>query len=180
MQGRAWRISKCLARCGEITAKRPTSGANIYMNLHKLGIMIIIPKQTNITLDIKIYGRVLSREQMACLRELGVDTSDASMAYYNISRDNQPDKWILGIANIKVASVMLSNGITEMEPTYTIGDLIDKLPKAIEGNCLVINYIYSEIIYKDILHYDFEGVGLLATLYAVLCWVAENHIELIK
>lgn len=65
-------------------------------------------------------------------------------------------------------------------PTYTIGDLIDKLPKAIEGNCLVINYIYSEIIYKDILHYDFEGVGLLTTLYAVLCWVAENHIELIK
>lgn len=117
---------------------------------------------------------------MKHLQELGVDTSDASMAYYNISRNNQPEKWILGIANIKVASVMLSNGITEIEPTYTIGDLIDKLPKAIEGNCLVINYIYSEIIYKDILHYDFEGVGLLATLYAVLCWVAENHIELIK
>lgn len=127
-----------------------------------------------------IKEQVLSREQMAHLQELGVDTSDASMAYYNISRDNQPDKWILGIANIKVASVMLSNGITEMEPTYTIGDLIDKLPKAIEGNCLVINYIYSEIIYKDILHYYFEGVGLLTTLYAVLCWVAENHIELIK
>ena len=128
----------------------------------------------------KIEEQVLSREQMAHLKELGVDTSDASMAYYNISRDNQPDKWILGIANKEVATVMLSNGITEMKPTYTIGDIIEKLPKDIEGSCLDINYIYSEIVYKDILHYDFEGVGLLNTLYAVLCWVAENHKELIK
>ena len=36
----------------------------------------------------KIEEQVLSREQMAHLKELGVDTSDASMAYYN-SRDNQ-------------------------------------------------------------------------------------------
>src|SRR5574344_322242 len=77
----------------------------------------------------KIEEQVLSREQMKHLQELGVDTSDASMAYYNMSRDNQADKWILGIANIKVASVMLSNGITEMEPAYTTGDLIEKLPK---------------------------------------------------
>ena len=77
----------------------------------------------------KIEEQVLSIVQMKHLQELGVDTSDASMAYYKISRDNQPDKWILGIANIKVASVMLSNGITEMEPAYTTGDLIEKLPK---------------------------------------------------
>ena len=41
----------------------------------------------------KIEEQVLSIEQMKRLQELGVDTSDASMAYYNISRDNQPDKW---------------------------------------------------------------------------------------
>ena len=78
----------------------------------------------------KIEEQVLSREQMKHLQELGVDTSDASMAYYNISRDNQPDKWILGIANKEVATVMLSNGLTEMEPTYSIGDLIAKVPLA--------------------------------------------------
>ena len=49
----------------------------------------------------KIEEQVLSIEQMKHLQELGVDTSDASMAYYNISRDNQTDKWILGIDNIK-------------------------------------------------------------------------------
>lgn len=113
---------------------------------------------------------------MARLRELGVDTSDASMMWYCCDK-----KWYLQINNELsqgVANVM--NRADLFVPAYTIGDLIDKLPKAIEGNCLVINYIYSEIIYKDILHYDFEGVGLLTTLYAVLCWVAENHIELIK
>ena len=93
----------------------------------------------------KIEEQVLSIEQMKHLQELGVDTSDASMAYYNISRDNQPDKWILGIANIKVTSVMLSNGITEMEPTYTIGDLIEKLPKSDNSGALLIEYRNSEL-----------------------------------
>lgn len=124
----------------------------------------------------KIEEQVLSIEQMKHLQELGVDTSDASMMWYCCDK-----KWYLQINNELsqgVANVM--NRADLFVPAYTIGDLIDKLPKAIEGNCLVINYIYSEIIYKDILHYDFEGVGLLTTLYAVLCWVAENHIELIK
>ena len=98
---------------------------------------------------------------MKHLQELGVDTSDASMAYYNISRDNQPDKWILGIANIKVASVMLSNGITEMEPTYTIGDLIEKVSKLFNG------FDFSEGRSKDMLYY-------------CLCWMAKNKKELIK
>ena len=110
---------------------------------------------------------------MARLRELGVDTSDASMAWMSNSDNPKADDWTIEIPNEFLEHYY-------QVPTYTISDLIDKLPKAIEGNCLVINYIYSEIIYKDILHYDFEGVGLLTTLYAVLCWVAENHIELIK
>ena len=110
------------------------------MNLHKLSILIIIPKQTNITLDMKIYGQVLSREQMARLRELGVDTSDASMAWMSNSDNPKADDWTIEIPNEFLEHYY-------QVPTYTIGDLIDKLPKAIEGNCLVINYIYSEIIY---------------------------------
>ena len=134
----------------------------------------------------KIEEQVLSREQMKHLQELGVDTSDASMAYYNISRDNQPDKWILGIANIKVASVMLSNGITEMEPAYTTGDLIEKLPKhfyaeespinmcAINGSgAFQVGYIKVSKGYKR------DG-NIKNTLYKLLCWVAENHKELLE
>lgn len=135
----------------------------------------------------KIEEQVLSIEQMKHLQELGVDTSDASMAYYNISRDNQPDKWILGIANIKVASIMLSNGITEMEPAYTTGDLIEKLPKyfhakenpiemcAINGSgAFVVNYhnIANTYIMKD--------DTIKNALYKLLCWVAENRKELLE
>ena len=134
----------------------------------------------------KIEEQVLNIEQMKHLQELGVDTSDASMAYYNTSRDNQSDKWILGIANIKVASVMLSNGITEMEPAYTTGDLIEKLPKhfymeespinmcAINGSrAFQAGYIKVPKAYKR------DG-NIKNTLYKLLCWVAENHKELLE
>lgn len=135
----------------------------------------------------KIEEQVLGIEQMKHLQELGVDTSDASMAYYNTSKDNQSDKWILGIANIKVASVMLSNGITEMEPAYTTGDLIEKLPKyyyakenpiemcAINGSgAFVVNYynIANTYIMKD--------DTIKNALYKLLCWVAEKHKELLE
>ena len=137
----------------------------------------------------KIEEQVLSREQMKHLQELGVDTSDASMAYYNISRDNQPDKWVLGIANKGVASIMLSNGITEMEPTYTIGDLIEKLPKNIDGSCLLIEFCASDLGYGDWdcgelyginAQQNFKDKPLKNALYDLLCWVAENHKELLE
>lgn len=130
----------------------------------------------------KIKEQVLSREQMAHLKELGVDTSDASMAYYNISRGNQPDKWILGIANKEVATIMLSNGITEIEPTYIIGDLIEKLPKRNDKgsrfDISLSNKTFS-YVYTDIFVYYGEYNNLIDGLYNCLCWVAKNHKELI-
>ena len=137
----------------------------------------------------KIEEQVLSIEQMKHLQELGVDTSDASMAYYNISRDNQPDKWVLGIANKKVASIMISNGTTEMKPTYTIGDLIEKLPKNIDGYCLLIEFCASDLGYGDWdcgelyginAQQKFNDKSLKEALYDLLCWVAENHKELLE
>lgn len=130
----------------------------------------------------EIEEQVLSREQMAHLQELGVDTSDASMAYYNISKDNQPDKWILGIANKEVATVMLSNGITEMEPTYTLGDLIEKLPKDVRNYDLEIHCDFNGLGYAATsdFEYSIEYDRLIDALYDLLCWVAEKHKELIK
>ena len=130
----------------------------------------------------KIEEQVLSIVQMKHLQELGVDTSDASMAYYNISRDNQPDKWILGIANKEVATVMLSNGITEMEPTYTIGDLIEKLPKDVRNYDLEIHCDFNCLGYAAAsdFEYPIEYDRLIDGLYDLLCWVAENHKELLE
>ena len=137
----------------------------------------------------EIEEQVLSREQMKHLQELGVDTSDASMAYYNISRENQPDKWILGIANKEVATLMLSNGITEMEPAYTIGELIEKLPKNIDGSNLLIEFCASDLGYGDWdcgelyginAQQKFNDKSLKEALYDLLCWVAEKHKELLE
>ena len=129
----------------------------------------------------KIEEQVLSIEQMKHLQELGVDTSDTSMAYYNISRYNQPDKWILGFVNKEVATVMLSNGITEMEPTYTIGDLIEKLPKDVRNYDLEIHCDFNCLGYAAVsdFEYSIEYDRLIDGLYDLLCWVAENHKELL-
>ena len=139
----------------------------------------------------KIEEQVLSIEQMKHLQELGVDTSDASMAYYNISRDNQPDKWVLGIANKEVASIMFSNGIREMKPAYTTGDLFRKLPSSLKcdylNSCIAIHtdgcddplisasyeFEYNDIKGKQV------GDTIEEALYNLLCWVAINRKELL-
>lgn len=130
----------------------------------------------------KIEEQVLSREQMAHLVELGLDTSDASMAYYNISREDEPDKWLLGIANDTIATAMLVNGFEEAQPAYTIGDLIEKLPKRNdEGSHFNINLGDKIIsyVYTDVFVYYGEYNNLIYGLYNCLCWVAENHKEII-
>lgn len=129
----------------------------------------------------KIEEQVLSREQMDRLKELGVDTSDASMAW--AGNDVVPnngmslDFWYDGI------------------PTYTIGDLIEKLPKVIGKYSL--NFAFSDDIYngETTIHYArFENTGwmgslvmdisnkepLILSLFRIMVWVAKNHKELIK
>ena len=134
----------------------------------------------------KIEEQVLSIEQMRHLQELGIDTSDASMAYYNISRDNQPDKWVLGIANKEVVSTMLSNGITEMESAYTIGDLIEKLPKHFyikeaQISMTAINGSGAFQVWYDKVPKSEKSDGTINNaIYKLLCWVAEKHKKLLE
>ena len=137
----------------------------------------------------KIEEQVLSREQMKHLQELGVDTSDASMAYYNISRDVQYNEWTLGIANSYIAKTMIVMGHTEMEPAYTIGDLSEKLPKNIDGSNLLIEFCASDLGYGDWdcgelyginAQQKFNDKSLKEALYDLLCWVAEKHKELLE
>ena len=74
----------------------------------------------------KIEEQVLSIEQMKHLQELGVDTSDASMAWYMSPKANQ---WKIKVKD-KFAHEMLRRISPERYiPTYTIGDLIEKQPK---------------------------------------------------
>ena len=76
-------------------------------------------------------------------------------------------------------------------PTYTIGDLIEKLPKHIHGwndNRLVIDgdedadywYVVYKNRYEDSETEYFDSENLLTALYNLLCWLAKTHKELLE
>ena len=128
----------------------------------------------------KIEEQVLSIEQMKHLQELGVDTSDASMCWV-AGEDADEVEWNLIIPN----NFLLPYNI----PTYTIGDLIEKLPKFIGDYRLLIDWDSEIVYYQDwsgeevldhIGEYSFTDRPIVYTLYDCLCWVAENHKELLE
>ena len=130
----------------------------------------------------KIEEQVLSREQMKHLQELGVDTSDASMCWVADNEWESEEDWHVTIPN---NFLMPYNTI----PTYTIGDLIEKLPKNIDGSCLLIEFCASDLGYGDWdcgelyginAQQKFNDKSLKEALYDLLCWVAENHKELLE
>ena len=144
----------------------------------------------------KIEEQVLSREQMKHLQELGVDTSDASMYWVRAKRiigkqrnnvlDNEMGKWRLSLSKSIVHSV---DWAVESLPTYTIGDLIEKLPKSDNSGDLLIEYRNSELgygvwdwgeLYGINAEQNFKDKPLKNALYDLLCWVAENHKELLE
>ena len=130
----------------------------------------------------KIEEQVLSREQMKHLQELGVDTSDASMCWVADNEWESEEDWHVTIPN---NFLMPYNTI----PTYTIGDLIEKLPKNIDGSNLLIEFCASDLGYGDWdcgelyginAQQKFNDKSLKEALYDLLCWVAENHKELLE
>ena len=130
----------------------------------------------------KIQEQVLSIEQMKHLQELGVDTSDASMCWV-AGEDTSTDEeeWNLIIPN----NFLMPYNI----PTYTIGDLIEKLPKSIDLGFgeydleLSIKGEYVEVQYEsdydDWTPFFCSNLSLIESLYSILCWVAEKHKELL-
>ena len=137
----------------------------------------------------KIEEQVLSREQMKYLQELGVDTSDASMAWYMSPKKNQ---WKIKAKNNFTHELLLRLSPERYIPTYTTGDLFRKLPSS-----LGCDYLDSWIaIHSDgsddpliSASYEFEynntkgkqvGDTIEEALYNLLCWVAINHKELLE
>ena len=106
----------------------------------------------------QIKEQILSREQMARLVELGVDTSDASMAWFMSPKTKQ---WKIKVKNNFSHELLLRLSPERYIPTYTIGDLIEKVSKLFNG------FDFSEGKSKDMLYY-------------CLCWMAKHKKELIK
>ena len=128
----------------------------------------------------KIEEQVLSIEQMKHLQELGVDTSDASMCWLDFG-DNEP----MDVA-VFIPEVMLGYAHCTLYPTYTIGDLIEKLPKHfyVEEspiNMCAINGSGAFVVdYFNIAKSCEKDNTIKNALYKLLCWVAERHKELLE
>ena len=120
----------------------------------------------------KIEEQVLSIEQMKHLQELCVDTSDASMCW--AGNDVVP--------NNGAAFDLGYDGI----PTYTTGDLIEKLPKHFyikeaQISMVAINGSGAFEVWYDKVPKSSKSDGTIKNaLYKLLCWVAENHKELLE
>ena len=137
----------------------------------------------------KIEEQVLSREQMAHLKELGIDTSDASMAWFMSPKTKQ---WKIKVKNNFSHELLLRLSPERYIPTYTIGDLIRKLPSSLKNEWLssflsISTDGYDEPFYSVCYEEEFNNIKGRQTgervedaLYNLLCWVAENHKKLIK
>ena len=126
--------------------------------------------------------KVLSLEQMHQLKELGVDTSRASMCYISKCTSCDFDD---GCEIVVVCNDFNKKLHNEFGPAFTLQDVIELLPKSIlinsvkhwfcvNQNCLLTEF---QVMYFD--GDDSYGVikqnkSLLQAAYNMLIWVIEN------
>lgn len=126
---------------------------------------------------------VLSVEQMKHLQELGLDTSDGSMCWcYALSYKNA--KWELEIYE-DVINEKRDSAFWEIIPTYTLQDILDKLPRYINDFGVMykmcVEPLFSgpwAISYQRGISepFIFKVAGnLLDVAYEMLCWCIENR-----
>lgn len=135
----------------------------------------------------KLENLVLSIEQAKHLQELGLDMSDAALCWFQSIID---EKWSVTSITDGIRNVL--NGYepyvsTNIIPTYTLGEVWDKLPQEITTYytpySLYVDYQEMHISYSFV---DREGMSsldpkfgftadtLLDAAYNMLCWVIEN------
>lgn len=133
--------------------------------------------------------KALSFEQMQKLKELGIDTSKASMAVYNIYAGKEKEYDILaanGVFAEKQEHDRFGYGIHNVvsfdkKPVFTFHDIIELLPREVTDYAdyqLSINKqrdSYS-VSYEntDSFLVSFCRVELLDCLYEMLLWVIDN------
>ena len=140
-------------------------------------------------IKMKIEEQVLSREQMKHLQELGVDTSDASMVWVKqdstLLPDNIKELWLVDTYH-DFLKPMVEQEDSDFVQTYTIGDLIEKLPVSInriQERKILIEGEYTEVRYTnggDYCPLFYSRSLFIDLLYNLLCELAKNHKELLK
>lgn len=124
--------------------------------------------------------QVLSIDQMKHLRELGLDTSDASMHWQFLPTVESFSNGVLALEERPTLFVSQPNMKHEY-PAYTLQDILDKLPSYITYNdeeyqlqilppCICyryVNYTFDDLDYKN-------NADILENAYNMLCWCIEN------
>ena len=114
--------------------------------------------------------QVLSIDQMKHLRELGLDTSDASMHWQFLPTVESFFNGVLALEERPTLFVSQPNMKHEY-PAYTLQDILDKLPSYITYN----DEEYQLQILPPCICYRYvNNVDILENAYKILCWVIEN------
>lgn len=110
--------------------------------------------------------QVLSIEQMKHLREIGMDTSDGSMHF----EWNESDS-----GNMVVTSPDADTNYDYYHKTYTLQDILDKLPCFIGNQVLTIQKLADSYTCLYMESYKItESKELIDAAYDMLCWCIEN------
>lgn len=115
--------------------------------------------------------QVLSVEQMKHLQKIGFDTSDGSMHFEWNESDSD---------NMVVTSLDADTNYDYYRTTYTLQDILDKLPCFIGNQVLTIQKLansytclYMEPYTKSMIKIT-ESKEPINAAYEMLCWCIEN------
>ena len=130
----------------------------------------------------EIKEQVLTIEQMKYLKDLGVDTSDASMQYRLVHDVEEPPYWELEIHDQDAISFDDEEDVIYI---YTVGDLIEKLSNVIisyyDFRVTIKNHSTESVfIEKNVIEDYVTSRNPKDALYKTLCLVAKHYPELLK
>lgn len=123
-------------------------------------------------------NQVLSIDQMQRLKELGVDTSKASIYWARRSHGSRIDDSSKGNWFLSLQKEFMGVGFTAYEviPTFTLQDIISMLPDSIDNNMLtirknanVVSVSYENLYTRSILSISQED-SLIKSSYEMLVW----------
>lgn len=127
-------------------------------------------------------NQVLSIDQMQRLKELGVDTSKASMYWMrslhrSSFNDNSEGEWFL---SLQKEYIVYSFTSYEVVPAFTLQDIINILPDSIDNNALTVrkcangvSISYENTYTRSILSL-FEKEDIIEAAYEMLVWCVKN------
>lgn len=131
--------------------------------------------------------QVLSIEQMRHLQELGLDTSDASMYWVRRSHGSRVDDKSKGEWFLSLHKEFMVCGFTSYEalPTYTLQDILEKLPREIKTETdtywltvsldMEVWYICYSMSDEFDYYKEFSSISLMDCAYKMLCWAIEQE-----